>query len=338
MGYKLNENGLGVVLESFRNEYDIFAPTIFKDGAIHSDADMIRYRKISAIDEIEFTRKSNYSFKEVLLPIMQTLFYYTENQVQESDPPKKGALVFLRHCDMNAVRRLDEMYLHNGPEDFYYKRVRDKIKFAVMGCRESFENCFCVSMQTNRSDQYDFSIDFREQHYFVDCRDDSIKSEFSDNAITEIPVESDHVSKNETIVTIPENLTAKTAASDMWREYDARCIACGRCNFVCPTCTCYTMQDIFYQDNGRTGERKRVWASCMVDGFTDVAGGHSYRQKNGDRMRFKVHHKVLDYKQRFGYHMCVGCGRCDDVCPEYISFANAINKLEAAVKEVGSDE
>ncbi|OLR68840.1 hypothetical protein BIV19_15315 [Intestinimonas butyriciproducens] len=72
----------------------------------------------------------------------------------------------------------------------------------------------------------------------------------------------------------------------------------------------------------------------MVDGFTDVAGGGSYRKKNGERMRFKVLHKVLDYKQRNGYHMCVGCGRCDDICPEYISFSGCINKLDNAMAEV----
>ena len=93
-----------------------------------------------------------------------------------------------------------------------------------------------------------------------------------------------------------------------------------------------------YTDNGKVGERRRVQASCMVDGFTDVAGGGCYRAKNGDRMRFKVLHKVLDYKQRFGYHMCVGCGRCDDICPEYISFSGAVNKLDQAMTEVETDE
>ena len=127
---------------------------------------------------------------------------------------------------------------------------------------------------------------------------------------------------------VPENLSAKVSESEMWREYDSRCINCGRCNFACPTCTCFTMQDLFYTDNGKVGERRRVQASCMVDGFTDVAGGGCYRAKNGDRMRFKVLHKVLDYKQRFGYHMCVGCGRCDDICPEYISFFGSSEQIE----------
>ena len=91
------------------------------------------------------------------------------------------------------------------------------------------------------------------------------------------------------------------------------------------------MQDLFYTENGKAGERRRVWSSCMVDGFTDVAGG-SYRKQQGERMRFKVLHKVLDFRQRFGYDMCVGCGRCDAVCPEYISFAEAVNCLGQAKK------
>lgn len=75
----------------------------------------------------------------------------------------------------------------------------------------------------------------------------------------------------------------------------------------------------------------------MVDGFTDVAGGGAYRKKNGERMRFRVMHKVSDFKTRFGYHMCVGCGRCDTVCPEYISFSTCVNKVTEKMKEVGEN-
>jgi anaerobic sulfite reductase subunit A len=143
-----------------------------------------------------------------------------------------------------------------------------------------------------------------------------------------------YVTENEVRVTVPEKVPNEIYKHGMWDEYTARCINCGRCNFVCPTCTCYTMQDVFYTDNGKVGERRRVGASCMVDGYTNVAGGGQYRRTNGERMRFKVLHKVYDFRKRFGYDMCVGCGRCDMVCPEYISFANCINKLNDAVNEL----
>lgn len=90
----------------------------------------------------------------------------------------------------------------------------------------------------------------------------------------------------------------------------------------------------FYKDNKNTGERRRVWASCHIDGYTEMAGNISFRKTKGERMRFKVLHKVYDFKKRFGYNMCTGCGRCDQVCPEYISFSNCINKLNQKIEEV----
>ena len=78
------------------------------------------------------------------------------------------------------------------------------------------------------------------------------------------------VEENETKVEVPEGIDLNIIKSTVWNEYSERCIACGRCNFVCPTCTCFTMQDVFYKDNENAGERRRVWASCQVDGYTDM--------------------------------------------------------------------
>jgi anaerobic sulfite reductase subunit A len=73
----------------------------------------------------------------------------------------------------------------------------------------------------------------------------------------------------------------------------------------------------------------------MFNDYTVVAGGGRFRQKPGERMRFKVLHKVLEFKKGAGYNMCVGCGRCDAICPEYISIKHCINeKLPQGMKEV----
>jgi len=69
-----------------------------------------------------------------------------------------------------------------------------------------------------------------------------------------------------------------------------------------------------------------------------MAGGHSFRKKYGDRMRFKTMHKINDFYRRFGFHMCVGCGRCTDVCPQYISFSKCINKLNEIIEEGNNNE
>lgn len=334
MGFLVSQDQVNVLLRRISEDYNIYAPKRFSGGGAYSGTDCIRYGIIHGIDEIVFDEKSHYSFKEVLLPASQTLLYFTQSEIKETEPPSKRAVIFLRSCDLHAIKRLDDMYLNNGPEDYYYRRLRNGIKIVLMGCAHSFENCFCTSMGTNRTCDYDMCIDVEDSYYRVDCKEITWMEMLRDMKCAEQHVEPRYVEDNNISVHIPENLSEKVSESSLWRDYDARCIACGRCNFVCPTCTCFTMQDILYSENGKAGERRRVMASCMVDGFTDVAGGGGYRKKNGDRMRFKVMHKVYDYKQRKGYHMCVGCGRCDDICPEYISFPNCINQLKNAMNEI----
>lgn len=336
MGYKLNKKAINDIFQDLSKEYVIYAPKLFEGEGSFSDTDRVRYGEIQTIDDIVFDKKAEYSHKEVLIPISETLFFFTEDSIKEADARKKGAIVFLRSCDLHAIKRTDDIYLKNGQEDYYYKRIRENTKFVLMGCENSFDNCFCASMGTNTTDEYNAYLKVNGDSVYVDIKDSELEILFGANE--EIEVKPDFVDSNNVRVSVPENLSLDVMKSEMWKEYSSRCIACGRCNFVCPTCTCFTMQDIFYTDNGKAGERRRVWASCHVDGFTNMAGGHSFRLDKGQRMRFKVLHKVYDYKKKWGYHMCVGCGRCDDICPEYISFSNCINKLKDGMEEVSGNE
>ncbi|KYH29356.1 anaerobic sulfite reductase subunit AsrA [Clostridium colicanis] len=331
MGIKLSVEKFDKCIKELQKNYKIYAPVLMEGKGTFSDTDTVRYAEINSITDIEFQKKANFSAKEVLLPITETLFYFTEDEYIEPKKEEKGVLIFLRSCDIHAVKRIDEIYLRNGFEDPYYKTRREKVKFVLMGCQNSFENCFCVSMGSNTTDEYDMYVKLQDENVFMDIKSDEFQVIFEGETSDVTP---DFVESNEVKVNVPENIDIRIFKSKMWKEYSERCIACGRCNFVCPTCTCFTMQDIFYKDNPKNGERRRVWASCQVDGYTTMAGGHGFRQDKGDRMRFKVMHKVYDFKKRNGYHMCVGCGRCDDACPEYISFSNCVNKLNDAMKEV----
>lgn len=334
MGYELSLAQADTLLKSYANRYAFFAPKVFEGSGCFSDTDTIRYGEIHSLEEIEFDRKSDYSFKEILLPISQTLFYFTEDEVIESKAPSKIPVLFLRSCDIHALKRMDEVYLRNTFEDHYYKRVREHLKIVLIGCSQAFESCFCVDMGTNETSEYDAYVRIVGDSVLCEGKLPQNVSELGE----EKSVEPEFVKETKTKVNIPVDLNRKVKSASMWKEYDSRCIACGRCNFVCPTCTCFTMQDIFYRDNAKAGERRRVWASCQVDGFTSIAGGISFRKQKGERMRYKVMHKVHDFKEKYGYHMCVGCGRCDDVCPEYISFSACVNRLESAMQEVEQNE
>ena len=264
MGYQLSKTKANDIFHQWAEKYNLCAPKLMEGEGCFSDTDVIRYEKVNSLDEIEWNKKSDYSFKEVLLAINETLFYFTEDQTTVPKGPEKDILIFLRSCDLHAVKRLDEIYLKNGFEDFYYARVRERAKFVLMGCESTCQSGFCVSMGTNKSDNYDAYIKVDGDVVTMDLRWEELAASVAGE--TEAEVTPDYVTENIEKVTLPKNLSNESFTKEIWQEYGDRCIKCGRCNFVCPTCTCFTMQDIFYKDNARVGERRRVWASCQIDG------------------------------------------------------------------------
>lgn len=100
MGFHITDMQLNVLFQTWQTNYHIYAPRNFSGGGRFSDTDSIGYGKIEHADEIVFDKKSDYSFKEVLTPVSQTLFFFTEGQTKEADFPQKGAVIFLRSCDL----------------------------------------------------------------------------------------------------------------------------------------------------------------------------------------------------------------------------------------------
>ena len=338
MGFKIKTKDLNSVFEEMSNTYKIVAPTVVVGAGRSSETDVIRYEEVKRVEDIEFNKKSDYSFKEALLPMNQTILFFNQDECKEPVVNEKPRMIFLRSCDLHAVKRIDDIYLRNGFEDPYYKRLKEGVKFILIGCENSFDSCYCVAMGTNKADNYDAYLKVSDGYAYLDIKDEELKKYFIEVPQMEMEVNPDFVTENKVKINIPENLSLDVIDSKIWDEYSERCIACGRCNFVCPTCTCNSMQDIYYSDNENIGERRRVWAGCQVPGFTTIAGGHEFRQPNGQKVRFRVMHKFYDYKKRWGYNMCIGCGRCSDICPEYIDVPTCVNKLQDAMDEVNSND
>jgi anaerobic sulfite reductase subunit A len=329
MGRKLTYNEMDLVLKELQKDFVVFAPKRFLGKGRFSDTDLVNYAVINSFSEIEWKEKSVYSPKDIVFPINQTAFLFEKGEIHEPENfPEKDILIFLRTCDINGFDRLDGIFLNNGPyEDIYYQSARKKIKFALIECNVSYENCFCVSMNANVTDDHVFAVKFSDTNAYVSVKDLAYNRYF-ESAGKKFDYKPEFITVNETSVKLPDmkKISPEIFENPLWEEYDKRCIACGICNTSCVTCSCFTSKDISHSGND-SFERMRVWAGCHIDHFTDMAGGHSFRGKYGSRMRYKVMHKINDYKKRFGKHMCVGCGRCDDNCPEYISFSNSINKL-----------
>lgn len=332
--FSIRADRMAPIFTRLKEKYRIFAPRRFP-GRGPKGGDLIRYGEIDTITDVVYKEKSHFSAKEVFYPISQTMFYFSGEACAEKEPEDdKGILLFARPCDLNAIRRLDQIFLHNGQPDLYYARMREKVKLILLECREGFDNCFCVSMGTNEAFDYAAAVRIDDICALMEICHEELLPCFQD----EVPIEftPEFVKENRRTARPPridsrEDLE-RACTLDYWNRYDEDCIACGGCNTVCPTCSCFDTVDVLYNETSRDGERRRVWSGCMLRDFTQTAGGGLARKTQGANMRFKVLHKMYDYRARFGGgHMCVGCGRCTDRCPKGIDYLDAVNGLTDAL-------
>ena len=318
MGYRVDFAGMDDILEKLSEKYNIYGPRL------DAQKKRVRFGRITSAAQIVNDRQSDFSPKEVFYPVSQVMFYFREDRVDESElPDDKDILIIAHPCDINAVKRQDNIFLKNGgAEDHFYKRLRDKVRFVLLECAESYENCFCASLGTNVTDDYSAAIRIENGEVLADVKDDDLRPYFE--GCSEADFEIRFVVENDKKLRIPDISRANLkdiSTFDYWTRFDDECIACGGCNTVCGTCTCFDTVDVTYEEGSNDGERRRVWSGCMLEDFTLTAGGVRSRKSHGANMRFKVFHKFYDYKERFGDgHMCVGCGRCDIRCPRKISF------------------
>lgn len=335
MGYKLKIKDFNALLNNLEKDYEIWAPKRFVGKGSFADTDYIRYEKVHGYGEIEWNKKSTSSAKEVVFPITQTILCFDETGYRVPEIPKKDKIVIARACDITGISRLDMLYYNNGKPDFYYARLREKVHFIILECPHSFGSCFCVSMGGNKTDDYVMGMKVEDEHVFMQVKDPGFETYFDLVDKESLEYDFHFVESNDIKVTPPRvsQMPKEIFEHPMWETYD-RCIDCGRCNLNCPTCTCFTTTDLFYNENKTIGERRRVWSVCHFPKFTAMAGGHSVRNSQRERGRFHVLHKVYDYRKRFKkFDMCIGCGRCEDSCPKYISYIDAVGTLTKVLKE-----
>lgn len=164
MGFSLSVSQADTVLHALQQDYRIYAPKRFPKQGRYSDTDIIRYAEVHSFADIVWDTKSDYPAKEVITPLQQAIFYFTEDEYRASKGKSKPILLLARPCDINAQRIQARIYAGNGGyNDLYYSRMRELVKFAVMDCNGGDDTCFCVSMGSNRTDDYALALKFSEQ-------------------------------------------------------------------------------------------------------------------------------------------------------------------------------
>ena len=248
-----------------------------------------------------------------------------------NDNDRGPQVLFGAHaCDVHALKILDLLYLSDYV-DPYYRRNREQLIVVGYGCWPD-DKCFCESLDTSTVDDgFDLALTPLDGRFLVTVGtsrgDDIVRSSATSSspprartsATTSQRLAGPRARPSSCqldVTDLPYVLELKKD-DPVWDELGKKCLCCGSCSMVCPTCSCFNVR----RRDRRTASaaRVRTWDSCLYRDYAVVAGGHNFRADRADRVRNRYYHKQEAFVREFGMPSCVGCGRCIENCPTGIN-------------------
>ena len=356
--------------------YRVMGPTVRDDAIVYDriagladlpagwtdDQEAGRYRLQRRDDPALFGfAVGPHSWKRFLHPPVETL--WTAHREGEGftvslrdEAYDRFAFIGVRACEIHAMAMQDRVFCEGPYADEGYRERRRNAFIVAVNCGEAGGTCFCVSMQTGPKAQSGFDLALTE---LLDAERHEFLVEVGSEAGAELLGQLSHRQAEDTHLAAAQAVVARTASRmgrsldtegiktllqdnlehPRWDEVADRCLTCGNCTMVCPTCFCTTVED--HSDiAGDSAERVRLWDSCFTMDFSYIHGG-SVRHTPRARYRQWMTHKLAHWIDQFGTSGCVGCGRCISWCPVGIDIteeAAAIRAIPQPRKEVQDGE
>ncbi len=330
----LRKDKLDGVFEKIRaNGFDIFAPVENEGNS--------RYAKIERADEISFDMiLPKGTLKEIFFPRSECLLRYKiakrKVDVEEADTPNDKRVIFgVRPCDAAGVGIDDAVFSWDYRDDSWFARRNNTIVISI-ACVKSDDFCMCTSVGSSPddkrasdvmlyplADESGWSIEeiTDKGREIISSVNDLIEEAASEVALAElasVPVRFE-IDKVTSWLNNRENFDSK-----FWDEISQRCIGCGVCTYLCPTCHCFDIQD---EGDVYSGVRRRNWDSCSFALFTLHTSGHNPRATQASRWRQRIMHKFNYYPEKFNLISCTGCGRCTRYCPVDMGITETLERI-----------
>lgn len=332
----LAKKDMNKTLSIWAQKYEVLSPTKTENG------DCI----FGAFSEETFTldyKKPPLSPKSVLFPQSEIIFNVENNEYREVVAAKKTLVFGIRACDMMGICQASSFMVRDN-KDVYYQTRQNAAATIVMACPQAQnETCFCTTTRSGPVAKKGFDLQLYDtgDAFLIETGSPRGKELLSGIPLSEV---DDAVAKKQiddflkkAIKNVPEvksvvgamnKLKDKKVDEKVWDNFGAKCITCGGCAFVCPTCTCFNVYD--RQFSSGNGIRLRAWDACLYGGFTREASGHNPRIIQSLRLKRRHEHKLLDYNKidiQDGLCGCVGCGRCSDYCPVHIGTLEVVKAI-----------
>lgn len=296
------------------------------------------------------------SWKKFVHPPSQDL-WHAKNEggktvfTPEALDKQKVAFLGVRSCDLHALGVLDKVFLGSPFTDSAFKSRRSNLLIIGVNCGQAGGTCFCASTGTGPGITAGYDILLTEmieknRHYFVAEKGTTLGGEImkeipgAEANIYEIEGAEKIVEKTSSEMAKKVDLTGvkellfRNSDNQRWQRTAQRCLTCGNCTMVCPTCFCTTVED-WTDLSGKEGTRKRKWDSCFTIDFSYIHGG-AVRPSVYSRYRQWLTHKFSSWHDQFGSSGCVGCGRCITWCPVGIDVTEEIEAIRLSDKNIST--
>ena len=328
--YKIEKGKFGDFLKATNERYKVYAPAGGPEGW--------RFAPAEGPVNLDGYLLTRLSAKEFVTPLYETLLTFDGVTGEPAPPENEPRLVFgVRPCDARALRFFDSVFAGESYIDPAYKGRRNNTVLVVTACSEPAPTCFCTSTGGGPGDEYGADVLAYETgggwvlkpvtEKGTEALEGAGLAKATDAELKKAAAPAEKAAAE--MKPLWELAEAQIAVKDrfddrMWNEVANRCLGCGVCTFVCPSCSCFDVSDEGKLGRGR---RYRFSDGCTFPIFTLHASGHNPRETSAPRYRQRVLHKFSYFPERNdGLNLCVGCGRCVVDCPVNIDIREAVKR------------
>lgn len=279
----------------------------------------------------EDIQRISYNEPKPVTPLKSLFLPQRENVTAGTVPSQPRIIIGVPSCDAEALGLLDEIYINSDFEDFSYRSRRESTIIISADCLTAKDHCHCLSygirpFSTSAADIAVISLDDLMIIRVIEGKEEKCKELFPRASVLEDDKTLSEID-NRLAATMQLLVAANTRLPDyrttglkvrgtgekIWKKFSSRCVSCGACSAICPTCTCFLLID-------RPGfEKIKQNDTCQYPGFARVAGGEDPLFELHNRFRNRYMCKYAWKPEKFRSIACTGCGRCIEACPGKIN-------------------